>query len=154
MPYKFRSNPQHIAALHYPWVLSPCYSLNKRELLADLESPRRLSTPRLTKLASVTFSPTTLIFPSSELTLQSLSHHLASKHYSCHVYLLYLLKGSVSLQALRACTISTAPRLNSVPGTKEALNACFTERENQTSHTEARYLRVTIDIEAICCFPV
>ena len=53
MPYKFSRNPQHITALHCPRVLSPCYSLNKRALLPDLESPRNLSTPRLAEPASV-----------------------------------------------------------------------------------------------------
>ena len=33
----------HAAALLCPRVLSPCYSLNKRALLPDVESPRKLS---------------------------------------------------------------------------------------------------------------
>ena len=59
MPYKFSLNSQHVATLYCPWVLSRClqlftahgscphaisyYSLNKRALLPDLESPRNLS---------------------------------------------------------------------------------------------------------------
>ena len=43
MPYKFSPDPQPITALHCPWVLSPCYSLNRRTLPPDLESSRNLS---------------------------------------------------------------------------------------------------------------
>ena len=48
MPYKVSPNPQHIAAAALtahgscPHAI-PYYSLNKRALLPDLESPRNLS---------------------------------------------------------------------------------------------------------------
>ena len=81
MPYKFSCNPQRIAALtahgSCPHA-TPCYSINKRTLLPDLESPRNLSFDSSTHRACIKMTAFILSLDFSNFYLKFLLHPLAS----------------------------------------------------------------------------